>query len=194
MGTGVTDLPAMPDVGFAELRTPRLVIRRFRAQDAPSFAAYRSDPDVVRYQGWDAPFSQEQAARFISAMARTHPDTPGEWFQLAVTRSAAHIGDVATWTDPTDPRLATIGFTLAPSAQGNGYATEAVTALVDYLLTARGKHRIMADCDVRNAASAALLERVGLRREAHHRQSAWWKGEWTDEYVYAVLASEWPPH
>ena len=56
--------------------------------------------------------------------------------------------------------------------------------------TEHGIHRIFADCDARNVRSVALLERVGMRREAHHRKSAWWKGEWTDEYVYAVLAGE----
>ena len=59
------------------------------------------------------------------------------------------------------------------------------------LFTEHGVHRICADCDVRNVRSVALLERVGMRREAHHRQSAWWKGEWTDEYVYAILAEAW---
>lgn len=91
----------------------------------------------------------------------------------------------------SDHRLARIGFTLATEAQGRGFATEAVTALLDYLFHTRGKHRVAADCDPRNLASVALLERVGMRREAHHRRSAWWKGGWTDEFVYAVLADEW---
>jgi aminoglycoside 6'-N-acetyltransferase len=71
------------------------------------------------------------------------------------------------------------------------FATEAVTALPDYLFHTRGRHRVAADCDPRNLASVALLERVGMRREAHHRRSAWWKGEWTDEFRSAVPADEW---
>lgn len=63
---------------------------------------------------------------------------------------------------------------------------------MDYLLTARGKHRITAFCDARNTASAALLERVGFRREGHLRQSTWAKGEWTDDLLYALLRDE-PP-
>lgn len=182
----------MSDIEFTELRTARLRLRRFHDDDAAAFSAYRSDPDVARYQGWDAPYGLDQAREFIAALARTHPDTAGEWFQLAaVDPDGRLVGDVALFVDGDDPRLARIGFTLAASAQGKGYGTEAVTALLDYLLTERRKHRVSADCDARNDRSAALLERVGMRREAHHLASSWWKGEWTDEYVYAVLDWEW---
>ena len=177
-----------PDSGFTGLHTARLVIRRLGLADAETFAAYRSDPEVARYQGWDAPYPVEQAIAFISGLA--DPGTPGEWSQLAVTAAGRLVGDVALYTD-TDPRLGKIGFTLARDAQGLGYATEAVRAVLDYAF-GRGAHRISADCDTRNAASVGLLERVGMRREGHLRASAWWKDEWTDEYLYAVLADEWP--
>jgi aminoglycoside 6'-N-acetyltransferase len=98
---------------------------------------------------------------------------------------------VAAGVDTHDSRLATIGVTLATSAQGRGYASEALAWLLDYLFSERKKHRVTAHCDVRNDKVAALLERLEMRREAHHLQSAWWKGEWVDEYVYAVLAQEW---
>lgn len=182
-----------PDTGFHSLRTDRLILRRFSTDDIESFAAYRSDPDVARYQSWDPPFTRAQAQDFIEALADTDPDTRGKWFQFAVVEasSGVHIGDLAAFVDGADPRLARIGFTLARAAHGNGYATEAATGLLDYLFVARHKHRVAADCDIRNAPSIAVLERLGMRREAHHRESAWWKGEWTDELVYATLAEEW---
>lgn len=175
------------DVAFTELRTPRLVIRPLTLADAETFAAYRSDRAVARYQAWDAPYGVDQAIAFIVGLA--DPFAPGEWSQLAVTADGVHIGDVALFID-TDPRLGRIGFTLARHAQGHGYATEAVRAVLDQAFS-RGVHRIAADCDTRNAGSIGLLERVGMRREGHLRRSAWWKGEWTDEYLYAVLADEW---
>jgi len=181
------------DHDFDVLRTERLVLRRFTAADVDSFAAYRSDPEIARYQGWEAPYTRKQAARFIDDLRDAHPGTPGAWFQIAVELTSAKtlIGDVAVRVSSDDPRLATIGFTVARAAHGHGYATEAVTAVLDYLFTTRRTHRVAAVCDVRNTASAALLERVGMRREAHHRASAWWKGEWTDELSYAILADEW---
>jgi RimJ/RimL family protein N-acetyltransferase len=182
-----------PDDAFDEHTTDRLVIRRFRAEDAATLAAYRSDPAVARYQSWDVPFSRAQARSFIESLETANPDTPGEWFQFAVVEAATgiHIGDLAAHVDAGDPRLATIGITMATSAQGKGYANEAAAWLLDYLLLNRRKHRVTADCDTRNGRAVALLEHLQLRREGHHLQSAWWKGEWVDEFAYAILAREW---
>jgi aminoglycoside 6'-N-acetyltransferase len=182
-----------PDTAFDRLTTRRLIVRRFTASDAPSFAAYRSDPQVARYQSWTSPYSQQQADRFIDALGAGHPDTPGAWFQFAVEEAASghHVGDVAAHVDEGEPRLATIGVTFAQDHWGRGFALEALTALCDYLFVERRKHRIAADCDACNTASAGLLERLGMRREAHHLANTWEDGEWTDEYCYAVLADEW---
>jgi len=182
-----------PDDAFDEDTTERLVIRRFRAEDAATLAAYRSDPAVARHQSWDTPFSEAQARSFIEGLQTANPDTPGEWFQFAVVEAATglHIGDLAACVDADDPRLATIGITMATSAQGQGYASEAAAWLLDYLLLDRRKHRVTADCDTRNSNAVALLEHLRVRREGHHLQSAWWKGEWVDEFVYAILAREW---
>ena len=79
-----------------------------------------------------------------------------------------------------------------PSTRATGYATEAVRRLLHYLLIERGKHRVRATCDDRNTRSAAVLERVGMRREGHLLESTWSKGEWTNDLLYAVLRREWP--
>ncbi|MCV2393516.1 GNAT family N-acetyltransferase [Actinotalea sp. M2MS4P-6] len=174
--------------GFV-LRTPRLVIRSMTAEHARTLAAYRSEPEVARYQSWDAPFTLAQARAFVAEVAGRDPVSPGRWVQLAVEADGEHVGDLAVRVDP-DGEQARVGVTFAGAAQGRGYATEALDALVDHLFSA-GLHRVVADCDARNTASARLLERVGMRREAEHRSAAFWKGEWTDEYVYAVLRDEW---
>jgi aminoglycoside 6'-N-acetyltransferase len=191
--TPVRDGLHSPDIAFEERMTERLVIRRFQAQDASTLAAYRSDPTVARYQSWDSPFTLAQAQAFIDSVGDTNPDTPGEWFQFALVEAATgvDVGDVAAGVDAQDPRLATIGVTLATSAQGRGYANEAVAWLLGYLFLEREKHRVTADCDVRNDHIVALLDRLQMRREAHHLQSASWKDEWVDEYVYALVAHEW---
>jgi len=183
----------MPDEGFTELAGPRVALRRFHPGDVAEFVAYRSSVQVARYQSWDAPFPREEGERFIQELAREHPDTPGAWFQFAVALRPAGqlIGDCAAMPHADDSRQCEIGFTIAPKYQGHGYATEAVRLLLGYLFTARGKHRITACCDPRNTASAALLERLGMRREGHLRQSTWAKGEWTDDLVYALLHDEW---
>jgi RimJ/RimL family protein N-acetyltransferase len=91
------------------------------------------------------------------------------------------------WSATTSRRAASI----STEHQGHGYGTEAVRLLLTYLFTERGKHRITAYCDPRNTTSVALLERLGMRREGHLRESTWAKGEWTDDLVYALLHAEW---
>lgn len=183
----------VPDTSFDVLSSNRLHVRRFVQDDSVKFATYRSDSDVARYQGWDSPFSLEKARRFIASMTRAHPDFPGERFQFAIEErsSGALVGDLSVFTHREDPRFATVGVTLAPEAQGQGYATEGLALLLDYLLVMRGKHRVAAECDPRNTAVIALLERIGMRREAHHINSYWDADGWADEYVYALLAEEW---
>jgi RimJ/RimL family protein N-acetyltransferase len=185
----------VPDRAFTALRTDRLVVRRFRPADLPTFVAYRSDPAVARYQSWDSPYPMDAAERLQSTMDGLDPDTAGEWYQFAIaTRDTdTLIGDCAACTRTDEPRTATIGYTLATAAQGQGYATEAVGRLLDYLFVDRDLHRITASCDERNTRSAALLERVGMRREGRLVRSTWSKGEWCDILLYAVLRDEWPP-
>jgi RimJ/RimL family protein N-acetyltransferase len=184
----------MADTAFTALTSERLVLRRFRTEDLEAFIAYRSDPEIARYQSWETPYPASQARTFLQDLQVLHPDTPGEWFQFAVAHRRADrlLGDCAAHVPVKDPRQAEIGFTLAPEHQGHGYATEAVRRLLHYLLIERGKHRVSATCDDRNTRSAAVLERVGMRREGHLLESTWSKGEWTSELLYAVLRREWP--
>jgi RimJ/RimL family protein N-acetyltransferase len=172
--------------------TPRLVLRHFTLADAPAFARYRSDPEVARYQGWDAPYSLAQAERFAAEMQCAVPATPGEWFQAAVTLRDSEdlMGDCAFVLLASDPRQAEIGFTLAPQYQRQSIATEALEALLAYLFGELGLHRVRANCDPRNEPSVRLLARLGLRFEGRWRESLWYKGAWSDEDWYALLASE----
>jgi len=174
-----------------------LKIRRFVREDLTAFVAYRSDPVVACYQGWEAPFPTQSGERLIAEFDNTHPGTPGQWFQFAVSLRGDHqlIGDCAARPNLHDPRLVEIGFTFATAHQGRGYATEAVRRLLEYLFTTMHQrtpaHRASATFDVRNVRSAKLLERVGMRREGHHVQCAWYGREWTSEYSYALLRREW---
>jgi RimJ/RimL family protein N-acetyltransferase len=178
---------------FPSLRTPRLCLRRFRDSDAAPFARYRSAPEVARYQGWTAPYSVDDARKFVTAMATAEPGVPGEWFQIAVALAgdSSLVGDCAFAPLAHEPRTVEIGFTIAPDHQGQGYATEAVLALLRYLLGTLEKHRVTASCDPRNVPSRKVLEAVGMRQEGHLIESTWSKGEWTDDLVFALLRREW---
>jgi aminoglycoside 6'-N-acetyltransferase len=182
------------DTGFDGLTTPRLVIRRFVPSDVEAFTAYRSVPDVARFQSWEAPYPVERAREFVAWLVDHHPDEPGEWFQLAIAFAddpAALLGDLALHAHADEPAVVDIGFTLAPGAQGRGYGSEAVAALLEYLFAARGKHRVAADCDTRNERSAALLRRAGFREEGVLRECFRDGETWADLRLFALLAGEW---
>ena len=175
-----------------EIRTERLVLRSLRASDAERVYAYRTDPEVARYQSWET-LSLDEVRAFIAGEGALDCEQPG-WHQLAIAERSTDrlVGDVGVHILESDPRQVELGFTLAPDAQGQGYATEAVRAIVDHLFVARGKHRVIASTDPRNERSIALLRRLGFRLEAHHRDSMWFKGAWVDDLIFALLRREWP--
>jgi RimJ/RimL family protein N-acetyltransferase len=174
------------------IATDRLLLRRFRASDAPALAAYRSDPRVARFQSWDAPFPLEKAEVSVRNFAAGSPDAAGHFvYAVELAADRVLIGDVYQRLHE-NLKQAEIGFTLARAYQGRGYATEAVSAVLDRLFRLQGLRRVTGECDVRNKPSAALMERLGFQREGLLRQQTFLKGEWTDDLIYGLLAEEWP--
>ena len=168
--------------------TRRLVLSPLAADDAEPLFAYRSDPEVRRYQFFE-PQSLDDAQAFVAP----GPAEPSGWHQFGIRlRSSAELaGDIGY--KPQAPGLdqAEIGVTLAPAFQRRGLAAEAVTGLLGHLFADLGLHRVYASIDPRNTPSASLFDRLGFRREALFRRSLWFKGEWTDDLVCALLAEEW---
>lgn len=171
--------------------TERLSIRRLEVCDAEAVFQYRSDPEISRYQNWE-PQSVGEVRSFIAGLDEISIDTPGRWYQLGlyVSGSGELAGDCGIHVQSHDPRQVEFGITLAREFQGRGFATEALRAILGYLFTAMGKHRVFGSVDPRNAPSLALLERAGMRREAHFVESLWFKGAWADDIVYAILRRE----
>jgi RimJ/RimL family protein N-acetyltransferase len=182
----------MSEAAFTRIESERLILRRFEDSDLSPFVAYRNDPEVAKYQAWDS-CDEQEARAFIREMKSARAGVPGGWFQFAIEskETGALIRDCALRVDEDEPYRAEIGFTLAREYQGRGFASEAVSRLLDYAFDTLGLHRVVAIADCRNAPSVALLERLGLRREEHFVENIWFKGRWADEYLYAVLKDEW---
>lgn len=178
---------------FNILETDRLVLRRFTEADLVPFLAYRNDPDVARYQGWQVPYSEEDARVFVAEQMTMDPGQPGLWFQLALElkETGQMVGDCAFKISRFNERQAEIGYTVARPYQNRGLASEAVSRLLDYLLLELDLHRLYAITDCQNIPSVALLERLGLRREGHFIQNVPSGHGWADEYLYAILQDEW---
>jgi RimJ/RimL family protein N-acetyltransferase len=182
----------MVDTTFERLTSARLALRRFRADDIEAFVRYRADPAIARFQSWEN-FSAADGQAFFASISRQHPDTPGEWFQFAIELAAtgAMIGDCALHALADSPREVEIGFTLAPAHHGEGYATEAVRCLLDYIFGSLDKQLAIAITDARNAASIAVLERLGFVRDPAPREPVMFKGEPCDEHLYGMRREYW---
>lgn len=172
--------------------TERLVLRHLEIQDVKALYQYRADPEIARFQSWEN-YTYETAEAFVQAQIAQKPDEPGTWLQYAIALADSNqlIGDCAVHTLQAEPRMVEIGYTLAPEHQGKGYIHEALGGLFGYIFDTLDKHKIIAFTDVRNSKSIRVLERMGMRREGYLLQNYWSKGSWTDEYQYALLASEW---
>jgi RimJ/RimL family protein N-acetyltransferase len=175
------------------LETPRLIMRRFKGDDLEPFLAYRSDPDVSRYQGWSESYTRVMAEEFIQEMSVRQPGEPGKWFQWAIElrSSGKMIGDCAFYLLERDVHQAEIGVTIARAYHGEGYAQEACLRLLTYLFGELGLHRVCANCDPENKPAWKSLERLGFRREGYFIENLWFKGRYASEYWYAVLRREW---
>ena len=100
------------------------------------------------------------------------------------------IGDIAIWLADDSEEKAEVGWILDPAAAGHGFATEAAIAVLNLAFDHYGLHRVFAQMDARNTASAKLAQRIGMRQEAHLRRDWWSKGEWTDTLVFGMLSSD----
>jgi RimJ/RimL family protein N-acetyltransferase len=175
-----------------DILTDRLRIAGLIADDASALFAYRSAEEVARFQSW-LPSSVDDARDFIVSNASTPFNQNDSWVQLAVRSAATDelVGDLGVHFVADDGHQVEIGFTIAPAHQRQGFGSEAVVALLDHLFTVLNKHRVFASVDPRNEAPLALLRSIGMRQEAHFRQSLFWKGEWVDDVIFGLLRSEW---
>jgi RimJ/RimL family protein N-acetyltransferase len=152
------------DTSFEPLLTERLRMRRSVPEDADAISAYRSDPDVHRYQGWGDTGPEGVRAAIEEMMGRA-PGEPGGWVQLTVEdrTTGRLIGDVGISPAEHHDGVIKIGYTIAPEFQGAGYATEAVRALIDYAFDVLGVDIVRAYASAENAPSIRVAEKSGLR-------------------------------
>lgn len=178
-------LPAYP------VLTKRLALRPVLPEDTDAMLRYRSREDVCRYLPFPPQTREQIAARFANIPTALTDEGQNLSLTVLERESGTLIGDVLLMWHSREQRAGEIGYVLHPDHFGNGYATEAGAALLRLGFDELGLHRIVGRLDARNTASARVLEKLGMRREAHFVQNEFLKGEWTDELVYAVLASEW---
>ena len=181
------------------LETERLIVRRFEERDVPDILAYSQyeQDDRFRKRNVDWELTVESVRQWWEPMVAMKPEEAINWLSLVIELKAEQrvIGNVGFNAKRTGEKLqGMIGWTLGVADEGYGYATEAAEALLDFLFLTAGFHRVYALTSPKNEKSWRLMERLGMRREAHFRQNCFVDGTWNDEYAYATLAEEWAEH
>jgi RimJ/RimL family protein N-acetyltransferase len=175
------------------IQSARLTLRPFGPGDLDDLYAYQSRPDVARYLHWGAR-DRAQAREALEQQCReTVLDQEGDWLTYAVVprESGTVIGEVGLKWLSREHRQGEIGFIFNPDHQGQGLATEAAEVMLRLGFDDLRLHRIIGSCAAQNAASARLMQRLGMRQEAHFVHNETIKGEWSEELVYAILDHEW---
>lgn len=185
----------------APLRTDRLVLRPLEASDAPDVYEYQRLAEVIRYLPWPERDRTDGYAHTAKRAAGRILAVDGDFFVFAATLPGTPstgnpardrvIGDFMVRVSSAKHAQLELGWVLHPDFQGLGYAREAAGAVLDFTFETLNPHRVQAFLDARNAASAALCEWLGMRREATLIEEEYNDDEWQDTAVYGVLRREW---
>ena len=182
----------IPDIHPVRLTTARLTLRELAVEDWRDARAIDADPEVTRYQSNDVTDEAGTRAYLERGVAGAQA-TPRRVYDLAITRTGEDrfLGRVGLRIERPDHRDGQLWFVLRRDHWRQGIVSEAAAALVDFGFSQLGMHRIWGDTDPRNTGSAGVMEKLGMRREAHLRENWWLGGEWCDSWIYAMLEQEW---
>jgi RimJ/RimL family protein N-acetyltransferase len=175
------------------VRTERLLLRPLTAGDADALLAYRSRADVSRYVPFEPMSRDDILERIAGPWARTELTDEGQALTLGaqVAETGELAGDVILFWHSREHAGGEVGYVLNPALAGRGYATEAANAMLRLGFEGLGLHRIVARIDEENEPSVRLARRLGMRQEARLVQNEFFKGRWSNEVDFAMLADEW---
>ena len=175
------------------IATERLLLRPLTPGDAESLLAYRSRPDVCRFVPFEPMDKDAIVDRLAGPWARSTLTDEGQSLTLGavLAETGELVGDVVLFWHSREHRAGELGYVFNPDFAGHGYATEAARAVLRLGFEDLGLHRIVARLDERNEASARVARRLGMRQEARLVDNEIFKGEWSTELQFALLAREW---
>jgi RimJ/RimL family protein N-acetyltransferase len=170
--------------------TERLVLRRFTHDDVQDIVDFVSHPSVARITTEIEGTNETAAAKYVDVQNSYQPFELEKCFDLAIQRKAGPAMGILTLVCKNH-RQGSIGWALGIEHRGRGYVTEGAKALAAYAFSELKLHRIYATTSHRNTGSWRVMERLGMRREAHLREAEFRDGQWLDVFVYGILADEW---
>ena len=172
------------------IETQRLILREFIEEDFAAIREYAGDPEVTRYVRF-GPTTEDDTKAFLQKTIAEQKSDSRKSYDFSVILKSSHRLIGAAGLHLQEKETGDIGYTFIRSFWGNGYATESAGALLTFGFEQLNLHRITATCDIRNAASYRIMEKLKMRREAHFHQDVWQRDHWRDSYLYAILKEEW---
>lgn len=176
---------------YVTLQTVRLFLREFTLADAPALFHYAHLAEVTHFVEWEPPESVYESEELIQRYIGWQFEAPRRHLVLAITWNGHLVGDIGLTGNSENELEAELGFAIDPAYWGQGVATEAAAAVVEYGFTTAGWDRIRALCDVDNVASAAVLRKIGLQQEAYLPRHKYKRGEWRHSLVFGASRAEW---
>ena len=174
-------------MGPFPIQTERLLLREFYPEDEAAIHSYASAPEVTRFTDW-GPNDAQQTRAFLDLCLGLQGKWPRQSVSLGIELKAAGklIGGIGI-----EAATGVVGYVLHREHWGRGYATEASRAILRFGFETLELHRIVARCDVLNAESYRVMEKLGMRREGHFLKDALKHGRWRDTFLYAILQEDW---
>ena len=165
--------------------TERLRIRPMGAADIPALTEWMPDPSIYTYWG-KGPSKAEKNPELLFEK----DEKPTKSFHLGIEEKASGkvIGDLYVYLIEND-RMASVAIRLAPTCQGKGYGTEALSAMTKFCFENTELKRLWTKVDTRNIASQKMLEKCGYTREGLIRQGKM-VNTWCAYYIYGILSSD----
>ena len=174
------------------IQTQRLILRPIDLKDRIEVYKYRSNPEISQHLSF-VPKSLDHVDHLISKNPKEF-NLPETWFQLVIVLKETTnevIGDIGIRFFGKENKQVELGYTLSHLHQNKGFASEAIGNVIDFLFTDLNKHRIVLSIDPENKASIKLAVRLGFREEGNFVKSLFFKNQWVDDLVYALLKEDW---
>jgi ribosomal-protein-alanine N-acetyltransferase len=176
---------------FPELKTERLLLRKLEKNDANEIFFLRSNEDVLRYLGKEPAKTIAEAEEFINKINKGVDENESILWGIALLKDPpVIIGTICLWNFKKENYRGEIGYILHPSHWRKGIMKEAINCVIDYGFNVLGIHSIEALLSPGNIASSAVLESSGFVKEAHLKESFYFKGEFGDTLIYSILTKK----
>ena len=180
----------IPFENFPTLETERLLLRKFRLNDASAILSIRSDEQVMKYMDTEWHKNIPNSENFIAKNLESYEKKEGIFWAIVAKENKEFLGDFAFWKIDKKNSRAEIGYTLKPKFWRKGYMKEAIIAIIGFGFNNLQLHSLEANVNPKNNNSSELLKNIGFRKEAYFRENYFYNGTYLDSEIFSLLETD----